>query len=878
STLHADSLEYFTLSWLFSDETDCIGEDYDQYEYRIMRISRSDELYDTGGDDWGWQEMNAEYGGEEYFTMNMPEVSDDWYFMGFCFSKYIGFTIIDIPIAFSSTRPFMMHVEGPSACRRGEQLGLRLLLVNNEPYEMLAVVTLHDSPDYKFVHVEENGIVSSFGARLRGGSHQHLVYLPPFEQQHVDLPVAPAVEQGDIGIVISAMTQAGKVERIHRLTVLGEGALVNKHTAVYLDLKNRALVLQYFDIYVEESPLVPYQNWRRYVFGSTSGEITLTGDIIGPAFPSVPLKTSTVLGREVKGTDGRIFELAINIWTLHYLRLTNQLQWNLAKQVLEDVNVIFAQTMKRYDKRGWFRNWDSSKPSIWLTAWAIRIFKHASFQDWENIFYIEPDIFSNCLKWILAHQNDLGSFEETPWYNNPLDWKMKGKKVNGANDTVQYQNVSLTAHVLITVQEVIQIVQGAIRTEAAKASVKAIRFLERQLHSMTDPFDIAITTYALTLCDGIDKEYAFKLLNSKSKQVGDGLIYWSRVPIPQNLIRMENHRPFISPRDYQTDDSLAVEATSYALMVYLMREGVTYVPEKIVQWLTTVRMGSSAFISTTDSALALQALTEYAFRARLKDITDMTVTMELPSTPGFRHTLHVDNTTFSEIQKLPFPNVWSHFLNIIRAKGSGQALIRIKTISSYNNELFSVLPCSIKFDDLACSECFHIFASTCVLSVILLCIRWILQDPPVSGSSVLEVELPTGYNLLESEAEQLVTSGIHPTLRDARTVEGKTFWYFEYITQEQTCFNHTVKRWFPVANISLVRQVMLYETYAKENFIMILVNSTPLYILNICEVCGSYQCPYCPYYNKTDSFIPNIFLIVIVMAMLHITSRNLHIT
>jgi hypothetical protein len=48
-----------------------------------------------------------------------------------------------------------------------------------------------------------------------------------------------------------------------------------------------------------------------------------------------------------------------------------------------------------------------------------------------------------------------------------------------------------------------------------------------------------------------------------------------------------------------------VEATSYALMVYLMREGITIIPEKIVQWLTSVRMGSSAFISTMVSTVQI---------------------------------------------------------------------------------------------------------------------------------------------------------------------------------------------------------------------------------------------------------------------------------
>jgi hypothetical protein len=63
--------------------------------------------------------------------------------------------------------------------------------------------------------------------------------------------------------------------------------------------------------------------------------------------------------------------------------------------------------------------------------------------------------------------------------------------------------------------------------------------------------------------------------------------------------------------------------------------------------------------------LGLQALTEYAFRARLRDITDMTVTVELPSTPGFRHTLHVDNTTFTKIQKLPVSIISPKFCDLI---------------------------------------------------------------------------------------------------------------------------------------------------------------------------------------------------------------------
>jgi len=44
-----------------------------------------------------------------------------------------------------------------------------------------------------------------------------------------------------------------------------------------LDLKNRAHLLRFLDIPVEESPIIPYSKLRRYVFGSPRASVTLCG-------------------------------------------------------------------------------------------------------------------------------------------------------------------------------------------------------------------------------------------------------------------------------------------------------------------------------------------------------------------------------------------------------------------------------------------------------------------------------------------------------------------------------------------------------------------------------------------------------------------------
>ena len=63
------------------------------------------------------------------------------------------------------------------------------------------------------------------------------------------------------------------------------GSLVHRHTSVLLDLRNRANVLRFMNIIVDETPIIPYEVYRRYVAGSASASITLCGDVIGPIFP-----------------------------------------------------------------------------------------------------------------------------------------------------------------------------------------------------------------------------------------------------------------------------------------------------------------------------------------------------------------------------------------------------------------------------------------------------------------------------------------------------------------------------------------------------------------------------------------------------------------
>ena len=134
---------------------------------------------------------------------------------------------------------------------------------------------------------------------------------------------------------------------------------------------------------------------------------------------------------------------------------------------------------------------------------------------------------------------------------------------------------------------------------------------------ITDPYEVSLVTYALQLFSSPAQESAFSRLHSLRRENGviqinfistldqfnqflyatEGMIYWSRQPVPSNQIVYENQRPFMQPRPPKQQDAVAVETSSYALLVYLARDGIGDLQERVVTWLNTMRMVDGGFVS-----------------------------------------------------------------------------------------------------------------------------------------------------------------------------------------------------------------------------------------------------------------------------------------
>jgi len=63
-------------------------------------------------------------------------------------------------------------------------------------------------------------------------------------------------------VTLEISSQLLQKSQILNIEILPEGSVVHRHTSVMLDLKNRANVLQFMKIAVDEDPIIPYEVYR----------------------------------------------------------------------------------------------------------------------------------------------------------------------------------------------------------------------------------------------------------------------------------------------------------------------------------------------------------------------------------------------------------------------------------------------------------------------------------------------------------------------------------------------------------------------------------------------------------------------------------------
>uniref|UniRef100_A0A0P4W2L0 Alpha-macroglobulin receptor-binding domain-containing protein n=1 Tax=Scylla olivacea TaxID=85551 RepID=A0A0P4W2L0_SCYOL len=148
------------------------------------------------------------------------------------------------------------------------------------------------------------------------------------------------------------------------------------------------------------------------------------------------------------------------------------------------------------------------------------------------------------------------------------------------------------------------------------------------------------------------------------------------------------------------------------------------------------------------------------------------------------------------------------------------------------------------------------------------CQRWTYtEESETSGVAVVEMHLPSGYYVMQDDLIRLVQSRKVRNLRWAYRTTTQVKFFFNHLDTERTCVSYEVERWHPVANHSRYNMARVYDLYQPERFNMTLMEVYPLYDLDLCEVCGSYQCPYCPFYSSAPPQPPPTLLVLLLLVL-----------
>lgn len=148
-----------------------------------------------------WHQQFSYPDGRVQFRTTVPNVIATWVITAVAVSRLTGFGVVQVPFIYEGTRQFFIKVEIPPIARLGEQIGARVDVFNFQTYRIEALIILHASDNYRFINLDDNGVVSSYAPRLTEGQHHVLVILYPNEVRRIYLPFVPIVA-GEVEVMI----------------------------------------------------------------------------------------------------------------------------------------------------------------------------------------------------------------------------------------------------------------------------------------------------------------------------------------------------------------------------------------------------------------------------------------------------------------------------------------------------------------------------------------------------------------------------------------------------------------------------------------------------------------------------------------------------
>uniref|UniRef100_A0A672GY97 Anaphylatoxin-like domain-containing protein n=1 Tax=Salarias fasciatus TaxID=181472 RepID=A0A672GY97_SALFA len=529
-------------------------EDDDSYVDNIDIFTRS-----SFPESWLWTDVDlpaCPAGGPKLTSVEksfpLPDSFTTWQFTGISLSRTHGICVGE-PLEVIVQKEFFIDLRLPYSAVRGELLEIKAILHNYSPDAITVRVDLMETQ-----HV--------CSAAFKHGPYRQEVNVGPQTTLSVPFIIVP-MREGEVQIEVKAAVKDSS---------LSDGIM-----------KWLRVVVRDTDTSSFSSPQSPPQNSGHLFFQKVIFETLVESVVSGKQMGALIYQPSGP-------GEPNMIHMTYPVSATIYLDRTNQWEavgFHKRDEALKYIKTGYYRELTYRKKDGSFVSWANRPSSSWLTAYVAKVFTMA-----HSLVAVQEEVICDAIKYLILNtQQPDGMFREV---GTVLHAEMTGD-VKGS-DT----EASMTAFKLIAMQESRPLCAATVNSLSGSID-KAVSYLERRLDSLTNPYAVAMTSYALANEGKLNREVLYS---------------------------------FVSPGVF-TGHQYTLEATAYALLALVKtRVSTTKLPLLFVLSglsLFTHRLRltfSSSLFSLQATLMVYQALSEYWINAE-KPEYHLNVDIFMPGKP-----------------------------------------------------------------------------------------------------------------------------------------------------------------------------------------------------------------------------------------------------
>ncbi|XP_073698015.1 uncharacterized protein [Garra rufa] len=617
-----------------------------------------------------------------------------WQILAVSLSPTLGICVAEPEEIYFVFKPFFIDLKMPYSAVRGEQLEIKAIIHNYSPMKQKVRVEFMETKD-----------VCSFASKK--GKHRTIVNIEKDSSISVSYVIIPmTLGNHMIELKASAYDSAYDYGVRKTLNVVSEGVLIPlRREKVELNpAKNGETPLAIKAVIPADR--VPDTPADTYI-SITGEEITQTVEkVINGGF----------MGRLIIQPSGNgeenMIRMTLPLIATHYLDSTNQWETIGIERRIEAIKHIstgYQQQLNFRKSDGSYAALIDSPSSTWLTAYVAKVFAMVY-----NLVSIDDNVLCSALKWLVLHkQTPNGSFkEDSAVMHGEMVGDIRGKDAD----------VSLTAFVVIAMQESREICAGSVAGLHLSITT-AVSFLEGRLPQLTNPYAVAMTSYAMANENKLNKD-----------------------------ILMRHSTPIEAGRSWTVPGQQyhSLEATAYAVLALVKAKDFNKAGEA-VHWLNSQKSQYGGSGTTQATIMVFQAVAEYRTQAKDQQNFNLEVELSMAGTRRpMRFNIKRDNAHLTWSQKVGIDKDFS-----VTARGTGTATLSVLTVY-YARPTEKKSDCTF-FDLTVKMEKNPERRPGAIESYKLTMDFYYKNDTTDATMTILDIGLPTGFVVEENDLKELST-------------------------------------------------------------------------------------------------------------------------